>query len=62
VKKSYIRAPDCVQMWKVGRFTLPNLESRGLIKSTRICDGKIRLYARTDVEGLLGPMPWSATG
>ncbi|MRX08145.1 hypothetical protein GJ697_09900 [Pseudoduganella sp. FT25W] len=62
VKESYILAPDCVRMWKVGRFTLPNLESRGLIKSTRICDGKIRLYARTDVEALLGPMPWNATG
>jgi hypothetical protein len=56
IKSRYVLAPDCAMMWKVGRFTLPNYENRGLIKARHIgLNGMLRLYLRRDVERLLGP-------
>ena len=56
IKHHYVLAPDCPKMWFVGRFTLPNFEKQGLIKSRRVgVSGQLRLYRRREVEGLLGP-------
>lgn len=58
LKRRYVSAPDCQKKWQVGRFTLPNLESQGLIKARRLgLNGQVRLYRRRDVEALLGAPP-----
>lgn len=57
IKRRYIFAIDCQKLWLVGRYELPNLEKRNLIRPIRLGQFRqLRLYDRHEVEMLLGPI------